>query len=272
VNLINATRAEFQKLFTVRLWWLLAIVLFVYVGFTAGLIAGVFSGLVDAGGGQLPPALGNIHLIVYSVATSIGYVFPVLLGALVTTSEFRHQTLTPTFLANPRRGRVLLAKVVALAVVGAGYGIVAIAASVGAGATVLGLTGADPMLDSEETWLLLARAVVAMALWAVIGVGLGAVVPNQVAVIVILLAFTQFLEPILRIGASVWEWTAELGQYLPGAASDALVGASVFSVAGGGPAAVTRMLEWWQGGLVLLGIAVVATAIGYVTTWRRDVT
>jgi ABC-2 type transport system permease protein len=30
-------------------------------------------------------------------------------------------------------------------------------------------------------------------------------------------------------------------------------------------------LEWWQGGLVLLGIAVVATVLGGATTWRRDV-
>jgi ABC-2 type transport system permease protein len=273
VNLVNATRAEFSKLLTVRLWWILAIVLFVYVGFTAGLLAGVFTGLIDSTGDQLPAALADVHLIVYSSASSIGYVFPVLLGALVTTSEFRHQTLTPTFLANPRRGQVLLAKVITLAVFGAFYGAVAVAASVGVGGAVLSVTGGDAMLDSEDTWLLMARAVVAMALWGAVGVGLGAVVPNQVAVIVILLAFTQFLEPVLRLGASVWEWTARLGQYLPGAASDALVGASVFSIAGpGGPSASTMMLEWWQGGLVLLAMALVATAIGYFTTWKRDVT
>ena len=55
-----------------------------------------------------------------------------------------------------------------------------------------------------------------------------------------------------------------------GAASDALVGASFYSVAAMGSGAVDA-LEWWQGGLVLLGIALVATIIGGATTWRRDV-
>ena len=30
-------------------------------------------------------------------------------------------------------------------------------------------------------------------------------------------------------------------------------------------------LEWWQGGLVLLAIGVIATVVGGATTWRRDV-
>jgi hypothetical protein len=30
-------------------------------------------------------------------------------------------------------------------------------------------------------------------------------------------------------------------------------------------------LEWWAGGLVLLGYAVVLVVIGLLTTWRRDI-
>ena len=52
-------------------------------------------------------------------------------------------------------------------------------------------------------------------------------------------------------------------------ASDALVGASLYNMAAMGGAVET--LEWWQGGLVLLGIAIVATVLGGATTWRRDV-
>jgi hypothetical protein len=90
-----------------------------------------------------------------------------------------------------------------------------------------------------------------------------------VAAIVIVLAFTQFVAPLLRLASSFAEWTAQIGQFLPGAASDALVGASFFSLAGGagGPS-----LEWWQGGLVLLGITVLVSVLGWFTSWRRDVT
>jgi ABC-type transport system involved in multi-copper enzyme maturation permease subunit len=274
---IGAVRAELAKVFTVRLWWILLLVLFAYVAVVAGALAGVFGTIAsdiqtDGQGPQGPPVdLGDVHLVVYSTATAIGYVFPVLLGALATTSEFRYQTLTPTFLADPRRGRVLAAKLVAMAVVGAVYGVVSLIASIGVGAAVLEAVGQDSRLDDGNTWVLAARVILAMVLWAVIGVGLGSIVPNQVAVIVIVLAFTQFVEPLLRSVSSIWEWTARVGQFLPGSASDALVGWSVFTSLGAATTEVVA-LDWWQGGLVLLGIAVVAAGIGYLTTWKRDVT
>jgi ABC-2 type transport system permease protein len=272
MSLVNATRAELGKLFTVRLWWVLALVMFVYVGFVAGTLAGVFGGLDTSGAAGAPPVdLGELHLIVYSTASSIGYVFPVLLGALSATSEFRHQTLTPTFLANPRRAQVLLAKVISMALLGALYGVVALAGSIGVGAIVLGALGKDPRLGDSDTWVLAARVILAMALWAVIGVALGTLVRNQVAALVIVLAFTQFVEPILRSVSFIWEWTAQVGKFLPGSASDALVGWSVFTSLGAGTSQSVA-LEWWQGGLVLLAIAVVAAVIGYLTTWKRDVT
>ena len=57
--------------------------------------------------------------------------------------------------------------------------------------------------------------------------------------------------------------------YLPGAASDALVGASVFT--GMTPGATDDALEWWAGGLVLLGYGAVLVLLGYLVSWRRDV-
>ncbi len=271
----SVLRAEFSKIFTVRIWWVLLLVLVGYVAFTAGVLGLVFGGigstLAESGGNvpQLPEAM--LPPIVYSIASSIGYVFPVLFGTLATTAEFRHQTLTPTFLATPHRGKVLAAKFAALAVVGAGYGVAAVVASVGIGATILSATGHETGLGETDTWLLLARIVLVMALWATIGVGLGALIPSQVAAIVIVLAFTQFLEPILRFAAMTWDWMAGIGQYLPGAASDAFVGSSVFTSLGSATGEV-QALDWWAGGLVLLAFAVVAGVLGYFTSWRRDVT
>ena len=143
--------------------------------------------------------------------------------------------------------------------------------SVGVGAGLLAVLGGDPALGSVDTWALFGRILIAMSLWAVIGVALGALVRSQVAAIVVVLAFTQFFEPILRFGASLWDWAGEIGKFLPGAASDALVGSSVFTAFGTGSAA-TPVLEWWQGGLVLLGIAVIAAIAGYLVTWVKDVT
>jgi hypothetical protein len=278
VNLIlRPVAAEFAKIFSTRLWWILAIVLFCYIALLAGGLAALFGGVasgaissnsVSTGGATGLTGLGSLPPLIYSFASSVGYVFPVLLGALATTGEFRHQTLTPTFLATPRRGRVLGAKTIALFVVGAGLGIVGLVGSVGVGALIFGGFDVDPLLADGDTWALIGRIVLAMALWAVIGVGLGVLVPSQVASIVIVLAFTQFVEPLLRFASTFTEITADIGKFLPGAASDALVGASFFTLASPGGST----LEIWQGGLVLLAYGLLATGIGYLVSWKRDVT
>lgn len=266
MNLIASLRSEITKLTSTRLWWVLAIIMVGYVALCAGGLAAILSGVgTRAGGPVLPDA--QLPPLIYSFATSVGYVFPVLLGALAVTSEFRFQSLTPTFLATPRRGTVLAGKMTALVLAGAVFGVLALLASMGAGAAVLSAFGIDPLLGSPETWAFVGRSILAMALWAGIGVGLGALVPSQIAAIVIVLAFTQFLEPLLRFGASITDWSASIGKFLPGAASDALVGSSIFTLM----SASGSQLEWWQGALVLAAIAAVATAIGYFTSWRRDV-
>jgi hypothetical protein len=275
-SFLRSVAAEFAKVFTTRLWWMLAIVLFFYIALLAGGLGALFAGIqtgvispdaVSTGGGS--PSFSNLPPLIYGFASSVGYVFPLLLGALATTGELRHQTLTPTFLASPRRGMVLGAKTLALTLIGAGFGLVAIAASVGVGGGVLGAFGVDALLLDPETWLLVARTLLAMGLWAAVGVGIGVLVPNQVASIVVVLAFTQFVEPLLRLASSFLEVTAQIGNFLPGAASDALVGASVFSLAN--PTTVLP-LNWWQGGLTLLGYALIATLLGYLVSWKKDVT
>ena len=272
MTLVRAISAELRKLFSTRMWWALGLILFGYVAFTASLLAGVFGGLGEQLGAAGQPVPGDLAPMIYSIASTIGYVFPVLLGALVTTSEFRHQTLTPTFLATPRRGYVLGAKAIVMLIAGALFGVIGLLGSMGPGAPILSLVGLDAELDSADTWALAGRVIIAMALWAVVGVGLGALIPSQVAAIVVVIAFTQFVEPILRMAPSVAEWTGDVIKFLPGAASDALVGASFYTAIAEAPGGGSASLEWWQGGLVLGGIALVVLVLGALTTWRKDVT
>ncbi|MGG7507295.1 ABC transporter permease [Plantibacter sp. YIM 135249] len=276
-SFLAAVRSEFLKVFTTRVWWGLAIILFGYVAFTAVGAVFLFSNLPtsgsdgSAGSGGSGAGAGSLLAspeLVYGFATSIGYVFPVLLGALATTGEFRHQSLTPTFLANPRRGQVLAGKVIALTGVGALYGVIGLIASAGLGGAALAINDVNPAFDDSGTWALLGRAVIAMALWGAIGVGLGAILPSQVGAIIVVLAFTQFVEPLLRLAAGLSEVTASIARFLPGSATDALVGPSFYSAA----TPNAQILDWWQGGLVLLAIALLVAFIGFATTWRRDVT
>jgi len=273
MSVVAASRSEFTKQFSTSMWWILAIVLVAYVGFTAAVLAFALAasttGAIGGDGPSLPA--DRISPLLYSVGTAVGYVFPLLIGTLMVTTEFRHKTLTPTFLATPRRGTVLWAKVVVGIVVGALFGVIGVIASVGPAAAFLVGYGLDTDFSSADTWTLLGRMLIAYVLWVVIGIGVGALVRNQVGAVVGVLVFTQFLEPVARAAAAFVEQIEPIVRYLPGAASDALVGASIFTLSAGPGGGTGDPLEWWAGGLVLLAYAVLALVLGYITSWRRDV-
>lgn len=273
----RSVAAETVKVLSTKGWWLLGLILVAYVGITAAGLAFFLSDLGAELGGAGATGLDDVVSanLVYSSVTAVGLVIPLLFGALLATSEYRHQTLTPTVLAQPRRGIVLAAKAVVAVLFGAFYGVVGLVGSVGLGAPVRLALGEPTALDEPDVLGVLLRTIVAMALWAVLGLGLGALLTSQIAAIVIVLAFTQFVEPILRLVASVWEWSASIGRFLPGAATDALVGAGILSTLGAldpsVPTAEVDALLWWQGGLVLAALAAVLLAAASLTTMRRDV-
>jgi hypothetical protein len=272
MSLANATRSEATKQFTTSMWWILAIVLLAYIGFTAAVLGFVFTA---AASGSLPgdapplPAEG-LSATLYSTATAVGYVFPLLIGTLMVTTEFRHKTLTPTFLAIPKRGVVLGGKILVGILLGIVFGVIGVIASVVPSAAFLAGYGLETDLGSSDTWALFGRMILAFVLWVLVGIGVGALVRNQVGAIVGVLVFTQFLEPVGRTAASFVDGLSELTRYLPGAASDALVGSSLFATATPGTTA-TEPLTWWVGGLVLLGYSVVFLLLGHLLSWRRDV-
>ena len=91
---------------------------------------------------------------------------------------------------------------------------------------------------------------------------------NQVAAIVVILAFTQFVEPIARVALGAFDAVDGVAKFLPGAAADGLMGASFFGAFGGGEA---DLLPRWAALLVLLGYAGVLALVGRYTTLRRDI-
>jgi ABC-2 type transport system permease protein len=113
------------------------------------------------------------------------------------TSEIRYGTIRPTFLATPWRGRVVAAKVATSLLLGAGFGIAAGAVAIGAGAGGLGARGVEVRLEGGDYALILAGGAAGAALWAAIGVGVGALVRNQVPALVGLCAWLLFVEGLL---------------------------------------------------------------------------
>ena len=261
-----AVKAELRKLLSTRLWWILLLVLVAYVGFIGAVMGFTLTLEVDGASAMGDPK--DAALMTYSMANGIGYVFPLLLGTLAFTSEYRHRTIGQTLLVQPDRDVLLAAKVTATMVLGLVYGLAMVLAIVGTGGVLLQWRGDGAYLGDREIVAVLAMTVVATVVWSVVGVVLGALVTNQVVAIVSVLAFTQFLEPIARLAFSAVDAIAPVGQYLPGAAADALVGASAFGFTGGSE----DLLPRWGGLLVLLGYALVLGVAARLTTLRRDVT
>jgi hypothetical protein len=151
----------------------------------------------------------------------LGALFAALLGALQVTTEIRHGTIRPTLLVTPRRGRVVWAKVWASVLAGAGFGLVAGTVATAAGVAALGARGIDVRLDGGDYTLLVAGAAGAGALWAAIGVGVGALVRHQVPAVVGICAWLLFVEGLL---AGDLLGLGDVFKFLPGSAAAAVSG------------------------------------------------
>jgi hypothetical protein len=253
-------RSELRKWSTTRMWFGLTLggVLAVAV---ITLISALTSGSGAGGNGPGIPPLSDPAQVrtVYGTAFGIGSLFTLILGVIAICGEFRHQTITPTFLASPRRNRVVEAKVASIIIVGALSGIVMIVAGLVVGAIVISARGFDTRLGSGDVLQVLALMVLGLVVWSVLGLGVGTLLKNQVAAILVVVGFTFIAEPLLLAGLNTLEWFS-VSKFLPGQASMAMVRT-------GGE----HLQSWWGGTLTLLVYSAVAAALGMFFTLRRDV-
>lgn len=200
---------------------------------------------------------GERQLMVLGLGGLLSSLFAAVFGALTVTSEFRHGTIHPTFLVTPRRGKVIAAKAIVGVLIGAGLGLLGGAVAAVVGAAALEARGVSVLLDGDDVTQLVAGATGAAALWAAIGVGIGAIVRNQVPALVGICAWILFVEGLL---ADATGGLGEIGRFLPGAAGAAMAGQEP-----------DRLLAPAVALLVLMAYATASALLGTVATTRRDV-
>ena len=198
------------------------------------------------------------QLKVLGLGTTFGMIFASLLGALSITNEIRHGLIRPTFLATPKRARVIAAKAVASLIGGAGFGLFAEAIAIGVGVSGLTARSISIAPNAGDFAQLLIGGAAAAALLATIGVGVGAIVRNQVGAAIGLVVWLLFAEMTL-IGS-----VPSIGKFLPGATAAALAGAMLEQTS-------TYLLAPAVGGLLIALYAAVAFGAGSIATARRDV-
>ncbi|CAA9254410.1 MAG: Efflux ABC transporter, permease protein [uncultured Blastococcus sp.] len=250
--MIRLIRAEWTKLFTTKVWLGLLIGACVLAGGFAALLT-AFAGNAESG---IPPVgTAQFEQLALAQATSANVLF-LILGIIGMTQEYRHRTATPTFLTTPRRWQVVVAKLLAYALVAVPFALVVLAVNVLVVSIYAGARGAAPALTGDNLEVLTTSGL-ALAIYALIGVGLGALIRNQVGAIVGGLVYLFVVEQILRSIPA----TSGAYKWLPGGALEAMT--ATFE----GP----DLLGAWQGGLLLVGYGLVAALLGMLFAVRRDV-
>ena len=181
--------------------------------------------------------------------------FVLVLGIISMSGEYRQGTITPTLLAVPLRWRVVAAKGLAFAVVGA---LFAVAGAVVAGAVVfpyLQVRGFEVAMSAGDIAALFGGTIASGTIAGIFGVGAGALIPNQVAALASVLLEQMVAEPILL---AIFP---DYLKYLPAGSGRILSG-------GVGLGELSLPLA----ALIYLGWALLLVVGGILVTERKDVT
>jgi ABC-2 type transport system permease protein len=188
-------RAELIKLRTTR----------TFAGFAAAAV-GVSLLITVLVGVLTDPTEDSVLVDVFSSDLSGFFIF--MLAVIGIGGEWRHRTITSSLLAAPDRLRFLAAKALAFAVAGAVLSVLVSVAVIVVGTVVVSARGL-PMPEAGELAELLGRNAFVAMLVGALGVGLGALVRNQVVAVVGVLVLGFVVEP------TVISLVPEVGRFGP---------------------------------------------------------
>jgi ABC-2 type transport system permease protein len=245
----NLIHAELLKLRTTRMIYGLALAALALVPISA------ISAIVAAGKSGGGPALSTTEGIrnVMS-ASSSGALSVLVIGILIMAGEFRHNTATSTFLISPNRGRVVGAKLATSALVGAALALISSVLTLAVALPWLATKHIRVDIFSHNVGLVLLGGIAAMTIYAAVGVGVGSLIRNQTAAVVIALGWALVVESLLV------SFVHEIGKWTPGGAAAALTGNSS-----------GRFLPMWGGAVLLVAYGLAFAAAGTRFTLRRDI-
>ncbi|MGI5239956.1 ABC transporter permease subunit [Dactylosporangium sp. CA-139066] len=288
-------RAELFKLRTTSLWWLFAAATLISTGVVLAVdlvqaheLLQPFDKFValHAHGrnvSQMPPEFLNRlrgewelgHSAVTQAATIftagqlIGVLLACLLGIVLITGEFHQQTATTTFLFTPHRGAVIAAKLVTAVIVAAASWLVSTVLALAVGAVFLSGEGYGTQLGQWGVVRAILLNLAAYAIWAVFGVGFGALIRSQltatVAATVLYLAGAAAaggVFDLLYTYVIKQDWILTAQVIVPPVASTVMISPTK---------TFDQSPSQWVGAAVLLGYGVVTALAGTRLLRRRDI-
>jgi ABC-2 type transport system permease protein len=283
---VRLVKGEIMKIRTTNTWWLflIGIVVLTALALTSNgfshhfdlypQLAGMGSDekareLAQAAQHHTHAGLAAIAADMMTAGQFFGVLFAMLIGALVVTNEFFHQTATATFMTNPRRTAVIMAKLAAATIFGALFWFVS---------TVLDAIVTPIYLHSQHVsisltdWIVVRSVLLnllAFVIWAIFGLGLGTLIRSQIGSVVTgmavyLIGFAA-VEVIFHLLYNVYHHSWVLGAPVIAPA----VASLVMTTPG---RAFEHAPPQWAGLIVMIGYALLLGGIGIALTRRRDVT
>ena len=244
----NLIHAELLKLRTTRMIYGLGLAALAIAPINA---ISAISNAGKSGGGPALTTAGGIRAV---MATSLfGGILVLVIGILIVAGEFRHNTATSTFLMSPHRGRVVAAKFAASAIVGGALALIASAVTLAVALPLLSAKHIRVDIFSHSVGMVLLGGIAAMTIYATVGVGVGSLIRNQTAAVVIALSWLLVVDGLLV------SFAHEIGKWTPLGASAALSGQ------------IGRFLPMWGGPVLFLAYGLAFAAAGTRFTMRRDV-
>jgi ABC-2 type transport system permease protein len=245
--MIPVVRAELTKVVTARS----SLVICLLAVGLAYLIA-LISGLVGDYTGTTSPGRDLADL------GQLSFFFAMVLGVLSIGGEFRHGSIAPSLLVTPSRSKLLGGKVIAVVIVSIVLCLITVIGCVAIGAVTLPSQDYHLHFSSSDFIKALLETAAVAPLWALVGLGTGALLRNQTGAIVLLLAWIFVVEGIL-------------GGLFSGYAPYAF-GNAIGAAAGSGDAGLDNALSQGAAFAVSIGYAAALTAGGWIMFGRSDIT
>ena len=206
---------------------------------------------------------------IFTSGQLIGVLLACLLGIVLITTEFHHQTATTTFLQTPRRGLVVAAKLATAIIVAGLSWLVSTVVSVATGAIFLNIEGYGSQLGNWSVVRAILLNLAAYAIWAVFG---SASAPSSAASSAATVAATVLYLIGTAAGSSFFEllntyvikkdWVLTAQVSVPAIASAVMISPTK---------TFDQSPPQWVGAVVLVGYGIVAGVIGTSILRRRDI-
>ena len=206
---------------------------------------------------------------IFTSGQFFGGLFVLMLGMLVVTNEFYHQTATATFLTTPHRSAVMGAKLITGMVFAATFWLITTIISLPTGLLFFQAQGISNGLGEWEVQRAIIFNLLVFMLWGIVGVGLGALIRSQIgAVVTGVLVYTlgtvasQIVFFLIHEYLIKEDWVLTAQVIVPATAASVFVSATE---------AFPEAPDYWVGGVVMLAYGVIAGVVGTLLLRRRDI-